>query len=197
MKILDCLQGTPEWLDARKGIPTASNFCKIITPKGERSKQREKYLYKVAAEAISGIIEETYQNAAMERGILMEAEARKFYSMVNDVEVQEVGFCLSDDEKYGCSPDGIVGEGILEIKCPLPATHIGYLIENKLPADYIPQVQGQLLVTGAKWCDFISYAPGIKPLVIRAKPNKTFLSALQAELEAFIKELDEIVRRFK
>jgi hypothetical protein len=40
MKIHNCTQGTEEWRKLRAGIPTASEFHKIITPKtGQLSKQ--------------------------------------------------------------------------------------------------------------------------------------------------------------
>jgi len=153
MKILELEQRTPEWYQARKGIPTASSFDKIITSKGEPSKQRTKYLYELAGERLGGIVDETYQNFAMLRGVEMEAEAKSLYEIIGQP-VQEVGFCLSDCGRFGCSPDGLVGDsGGVEIKCPLIATHVEYLIKNKeeMPVEYFQQVQGCLFVTGREW----------------------------------------------
>jgi len=196
MKIIDCVQGTPEWFAARCGIPTASNFDKIVTSKGEPSKQRTKYLYQLAGESITGIQEETYQNATMQRGIEMEAEARNLYSMTTGEELKEVGFCLS--KGVGASPDGLVGEkGGLEIKCPNLATHVGYLLENTLPTDYFQQVQGNLLVTGREWWTFMSYYPGIKPLIIKVNRNEIFIKSLEVELEIFCRELQQIIKKIK
>ena len=199
MQIINCEQLSPEWFEARCGVPSASNFDKLITSKGLPSKQRERYMYKLAGEKVSGTVEETYQNAAMLRGIEMEEEARDLYTVVTGRTVTEVGFCISDGPfKYGCSPDGLVGDdGSIEIKCPMAATHVGYLLANKLPTDYFQQVQGQLFVTGRKWTDFVSYYPGIKPLIIRVERDEVFIAALSIELIVFCKELETIINKIK
>ena len=199
MKIIDCLQGSPEWFLARCGIPTASNFDKIVDTSGKPSKQRRKYLYQLAGEKITGKPEETYQNAAMLRGTQMEGEARSFYELTNGEKVVQVGFCSSEGKAiYGASPDGFVGDdGGVEIKCPMISTHVGYLLDGNLPTDYFQQVQGGLLVTGRKWCDFISYYPGIDPLVVRVFPDMGFLLKLEAELNLFCAELEEVVKKLK
>ena len=198
MKIILCEQGTPEWNAIRCGIPTSSNFDKIITSDGKPSKQREKYLYTVAGEKVSGIKEETYQSFAMQQGVIKEEEARDYYKMHHDVEVQKVGFCLSDDGTYGCSPDGLVGkDGGLEIKCPQIHTHVGYMIKGKLLEDYFQQAQGSLFVTGRKWWDIMSYYAGLKPVIIRVTPDKAFHKALEIELEIFTRELKELVEKIK
>lgn len=196
MEIIYCEQGTPEWHAARCGKPTASSFDKIITLDGKPSKQREKYLYQLAGERAAGKAEETYTNGAMQRGREMEDEARKLYEFNYGIEVLRVGFCLSDG--YGASPDGLVGEdGGLEIKCPIASTHVGYLLKDELPGDYFQQVQGNLLVTGRKWWDFVSYYPAVKPLIIRVKPDKKFQGLLKAELIKFCQDLEEVVKKIK
>lgn len=201
MIILDVIQGSPEWHQARLGRPTASNFDKLVTTTGASSKQREKYLYQLAGERVSGKAEETYQNQAMQRGIEMEAEARAFYELTNNVKIEQVGICyLNEEKKVSCSPDGLVGkDGLIEIKCPLIYTHVGYLLNQNggLLQDYFQQVQGQLYVTGRKWCDLISYFPGIKPLVLRVDPDEKFLKALAVELEVFCKQLKEITEKIR
>lgn len=198
MKTINCEQGTPEWNAIRCGIPTSSNFDKIITAEGKPSKQKEKYLYTVAGEKVSGIKEETYQSFAMQQGVIKEEEARNYYKMLYDVEVQKVGFCLADNGSYGCSPDGLVGkDGGLEIKCPEIHTHVGYMIKGELLKDYFQQAQGSLFVTGRKWWDIMSYFAGLKPVIIRVLPDKTFYKALEVELEIFTKELNALVERIK
>lgn len=148
---------------------------------------------------MSGTCEDTYQNATMLRGIELEGEARNFYQIVNDVEVQQVGFCISDgDHKYGASPDALVGDdGGLEIKCPSMAVHVEYLLNGKLPTTYFQQVQGGLLVTSRKWWDFVSYYPGIKPLIVRVERDEVFIGKLKSELEKFCKDLDVVVNKIK
>jgi len=199
MRIIQVEQGSPEWHAARCGVPSASNFDMIVTTKGEPSKQAQKYLYRLAGEIVSGNSEETYQNGAMQRGRELEAEARKLYEFMTGLTVAQVGFCIADgDFAYGCSPDSLVGDdGGLEIKCPTMPVHVGYVLDNVLPTDYIQQVQGNLLVTGRKWWDFLSYYPGIKPLLIRVKPDKKFQAILKAELERFCVELKQITERIR
>lgn len=197
MKIIQVKQGSPEWHACRAGVPSASNFDMIVTSKGEPSKQAQKYMYRLAGECITGTPEETYQNAAMQRGVELEAEARMFYEMTNDCKIEQVGFCLADGG-WGCSPDGLVnGDGLIEIKCPSMAVHVGYLLDGKIPTDYFQQTQGQLLVTGRKWLDFISYYPAMKPLIVRVERDEEFIIKLEVELKKFIKELEEIVNKIK
>ena len=198
MKIVQAEQRSEEWFAARRGIPSASNFAKIITTKGEPSKQAEKYMFRLAGEKVSGITEETYQSAAMIRGCEMEKEAREFYELIKGATVEEVGFCLTDDGKVGCSPDGLVGEdGLIEIKDPIASTQVAYLLKGVLPLEYFQQVQGQLYVTGRKWLDFISYYPGLKPLMVRVLPDVKFQVNLDAELKKFCINLDEVVRKIQ
>lgn len=196
MEIFDCIQGEEDWFKARLGIPTSSSFDKIITTAGLPSKSAEKYMFKLAGEFVSGKSEETYQNAAMQRGTELEDEARQLYQIVNDVEVEQVGFCLA--EGYGCSPDGLVGkDGMLEIKCPSVSVHVEYLLKGKLPTAYFQQVQGQMLVTERKFCEFISYYPGIKPFIIRVERDEEFLAKLEVELEKFCAELKETINKIR
>lgn len=197
MKILEHEQRTPEWYAARKGIPTASDFDKIITLTGSQSKQRQKYLYQLAGERLGGVVDEAYQSFAMLQGIEKEAEARALYELIKEP-VQEVGLCLSDCGRFGCSPDGLVNEdGLVEIKCPIISTHVEYLLKSKdeCPIEYFQQTQGQLFVTGRRWVDFVSYFPGLPPLVVREEPNEVFQKLLRKELEAFCQELDDIVKK--
>lgn len=193
-KVIEAEQRSPEWFEARKGVPSASDFDKIVTSTGAQSKQRNKYMYQLVGEKLGAIVDDGYQNAAMLRGIELESEARSLYEIARD-SVKEVGFCLHSDG-FGASPDGLVGEdGLVEIKCPILPTHIEYLIKGELPVEYIQQVQGQMLVTDRKWNDFVSYYPGLKPLIVRVNRDDVFLGLLRKELELFIKELNELFNK--
>ena len=196
MQIFDFEQRSEDWFKIRSGVPSASEFSNIVQSDGSPSKSRTKYLYKLVGEKLGALPEESYTNKAIENGILREADAREMYS--RDVKpVVQVGFCIHD-EGYGCSPDGLVEEdGLVEIKCPILSTHIEYLIKQKLPTDYVQQVQGQLLVTGRKYNDFISYYPGLKPLVVRCYRDEVFISRLRSELLKFIAELNELTERLR
>ncbi len=199
MIILDVEQGSEEWLKARCGIPTASNFDKIVTTKGEPSKQAKKYMNQLAGEKITGVPAENFKSAYMERGKEVEEEARNFYNLVADAEIQCVGLVYGDDTKsYSCSPDGLLGvDGGFEVKCPAIFTHVEYLLKGVLPLDYFQQVQGNLFVTGRKWWDFFSYYPGLKPLKIRVYRNEAFIVALKHELDLFCLELNNVTEKIR
>jgi putative phage-type endonuclease len=153
----------------------------------------------LAAERVTGKLEESYKNECMDRGKQMEAEAVNLYEMLTTEKIQEVGVCYPDEKKIcSCSPDRLVGEeGLLEIKCPISTTHVEYLLANKLPIEYVQQVQGQLYVTGRKWCDFMSYYPSIKPMIVRVLRSEIFINALAIEIEVFVKQLDEMTERIR
>lgn len=197
--VTDFAQGSPEWFAARAGVPSASCFDKIVTSKGKPSKQRTAYLHQLAGEAILGEKEEGYTSPAMERGVELESEARTLYEFVNGTKVDEVALCYADERKlWSCSPDGLVGEtGGLEIKCPKIHTHVEYLIGNKLPTKYFQQVQGSLSITGREYWDFVSYFPGLPPLVVRVEPDKDFHSLLGDELERFAADLHLTIKKIK
>jgi putative phage-type endonuclease len=197
MIILDCEQYSEEWFAARAGLPTASSFDKIVTTKGEPSKSAKNYMYQLAGENITGIKTDTYQNAAMQRGLEMEAEAKELFRFaVGDV--REVGLVYPDEQKkYSCSPDGLLEDAGLEIKCPLIHTHVSYLLSNILPTDYIQQVQGSMLVTGFKKWFFMSYYPALPPLILEIERDDAFIAKLSAELDKFCLELAGVTKQLK
>ena len=199
MRVINVEQRSPEWFEARLGVPTSSNFSKIITMTGKPSTQSKNYMYKLAGEKVSKVIEDSYQNSAMLRGIELEDEARQMYQIVSGNAVEEVGFCITEGDMIcGASPDGLMGDdGLIEIKCPAVHTHVGYLMDNKLPSEYFQQVQGQLLVTGRKYCDFVSYFPGIKPLIIKVERDEDFLKLLKVELTMFCGKLNMTIKQLK
>lgn len=197
--IVECEQRSEEWNSCRLGIPTASNFDAIVTSKGEPSKQVDKYLAKLATERITGNRVKGFESEDMLRGAEIEADALSFYEFSQGVEIRKIGFAFKDDNKrFGASPDGLVGEdGSLELKCPLAHTHVEYLIDNKLPTAYIVQVQGQLFVTGRKWVDFMSFYPGLRPLIIRVYRDEVLISKLEMALVKFCQDLDALVEKIR
>lgn len=191
-------QGSEAWFDLRVGRITASKFSDLMA--GESTKTYKDLIYNTAGEIIAGTKEESYSNAIMERGVELEPEARLLYEEVCSVMVDQVGFVTHDEihpEYIGVSPDGMIdGGGLIEIKCPIMKTHIGYLDADKLPTIYKWQVQGQLLVTGEPFCDFMSYYPGIRPLIVRVEPDKEMHEQLLERIEITVKQIKEIVNRF-
>ena len=185
MRKIECEQGSVEWLNARLGVPSASMFAKIVTTKGAWSTQADGYINQLIAEDLTGEPTPFYQNEHMARGTELEPEARSAYEFLNDVVVEQVGFCLHDTMRAGCSPDGLVGdegEGGLEIKCPSGAVHVSYLRDGKLPSKYYQQVMGCLWITGRKWWDFMSYHPDMKPLIVRVERDEEYITALEAHV---------------
>lgn len=201
LKIIDCVQGSPEWLKARLGIPTASNFDKIMTNSGAQSKQRQKYLYQLAGEAVTGEYVQGYKSPAMQRGNELEDEARKLYAFIKQVEVKQVGFCHLDlaGLSAGCSPDGLIGDnGLLEIKCPNMTTHIEYLLTPaKLGDDYWSQVQGQLYVTDRDWVHVLSYYPKLKHVILEVWVDPKFRDMLVDHLSVFTSDLKAAIKKIK
>jgi len=200
MIIVDIQQNTPEWEKEKLGKPSASNCSKIITNKGEPSKQREGYLYELAGEVITGNKEISWRNACTDQGNEREQEAIDFFSMLKNKEVQKVGVVYKDeDRKFLCSPDGIIlkKEEGFECKNPLAKTQVKYLLDNVLPADYFGQVQFSLYVTGFKIWNFFSYVPGMKPLLLRVKRDEKFLEILDVEIKKFCADLEAIVSKIK
>ncbi len=195
MKIFECLQYSPEWWQLRLTVPTASCFDRILTPKTMKpSAQQEDYICELIGDLIAPtapfFTEREGHTAAMRNGINTEPEARRWYEMECGLDVRQVGFIKTDDDRFGASPDGLIlgidGNPIggLELKCPLPKTQVKYLVSGDLPDEYKWQVHGSLIVSGLSFWDFVSYCPGLEPLRIRVEPDKD-TEALKAELEKF------------
>lgn len=159
MEVINCEQGEEEWHKCRLGMVTASEFSSVLA-KGQ-GKTRHSYMLRLASERLTGVAPQGYTNAAMEWGTETEPQARGAYELFQDVQVEQVGFCRLD-EWVGCSPDSLVGkDGLLEIKCPNTTTQIDTFLKDSVPAGHKAQIQGQLYVTGRKWCDFVSFDPRI------------------------------------
>lgn len=214
MKVYLMPQYTPEWWEARRGRPTASEFDKILTPTGKRSAQAKRYAARLATELVNlsptAFSDRRIGTPAMEAGRRSEPDARRFYSLLRGTDVQQVGFVVSACGRFGCSPDGLVGleaadagqdeqnglllpwveaeaAGLLELKCPLLETHAEYRVEGDdyLPGEYKPQVHGQLLVTGLPWVDFLSYAEGLDAHLVRVVPDD-YTRLLAEALDEFL-----------
>lgn len=188
MRILTCEQGSEEWVQARLGVCTASEFDKIITPgKMKASTQAVGYRRKLLAEWITGQPSDGYRSDWMDRGNEIEAQARTAYAFMTDNEVTQVGFVYRDGEMVGASPDGLIGkDGGLELKCPAPHTHVGYLLDNKVPTAYIAQIQGNMWVCERRWWDFMSYYPGMDPLIVRVERDDVFIDKLASLVDTFV-----------
>lgn len=180
------------------GIPTSSSFHKIITPQGKPSKQWREYACVLIAERILQRRIEFYNSPAMERGLIVEAEAADWYEFDHDVTVQQVGFITDDNHTVGCSPDRLVGdEGLLEIKAPLPQTQIGYWISGEVNERFRPQLQGQLYVSQRSWVDIVCWHDVLPKIVMRVEPDQKFIEALDRELQIFNYFIERVMEKIR
>lgn len=198
-------QGTPEWFDIRKGIPTASNFQCLMTTKGE-GKGRKTYLYQLAAELIGKLPIESYKNQYMERGHEQEDKARRDLMFMADIDpdtVKQVGFVTNDTlcrgGLVGCSPDALVGEDEgIEIKTARADLLLEILDTRDdvwIPPEHIAQVQGNMWVTGRKAWHLGIYAPGMPLFKRTIRRDYSYCEALTRAVGEFYQELNELVRR--
>ena len=187
----DIEQGSPEWFAIRAGKPTASCFDKVLTPTGRPSSQADVYINTLLAEIVTGgSVQDWEGNQWTERGNELEPEAVLYYELQKNITTEKVGFVTNYG--VGCSPDRFVGDdGLLEIKCPKASTQIGYLLNNKLEPKYIPQIQGQLYVTGRKWCDWLAYSDELPSLIIRVERDEQYINSLAEALQKLIKDIDD------
>lgn len=193
-------QGSAEWFAQRAGKVTASRVADVIAKtKTGWGASRANYAAQLVAERLTGNVEPTFTNAAMQWGTDKEPEAREAYEFHAGVFVDQVG--MIDHPKIamtGASPDGLVGDdGLVEIKCPNTATHIETLLSGKVPAKYVTQMAWQMACTGRAWCDFVSFDPRMpehmRLFVQRVDRDDALIAALEAEVSAFLAEVSDTV----
>lgn len=187
----ELIQGSPEWLQVRKGHPTASRFGDIITAKTcEVSKSSTGYIRELIGECFCPEFEYWSGNKFTQRGTEIEPEARDSFAAETGLAVEQVGFCLADDGICGCSPDGLIvdssGQYIagLELKCPTPKVHVGYVLDGVLPDEYKQQVHGGMAITGLNEWHFWSYFPGMRHFHLVINRDE-YTEKLSAGLAAF------------
>jgi hypothetical protein len=197
IQVLEVDQGSPEWFQARAGIPTASEFSTVMAKGGGASVTRAKYMRQLAGEILTGEpAPEGYSNAFMERGKLLEDEARSLFAFMRDVEPQRVGFIRNGQK--GASPDSLIGENAgLEIKVAIPAVQIERLQRGTLPTEHVAQVQGSMLVSERDTWDFMSYCPKLPPLILTIPRDEAYIATLAKAVDAFNEELDAMVQSIR
>lgn len=200
LEIFNCEQNSPEWFEARRGIPTASMFKTVMASGkgGGESLTRAKYMRELVGERITGEVQEGFTNRHMDRGKDMEEEARNFYAFVNDQDIERVGFIRNGNK--GCSPDGLCGKnGMVEFKTALPAIVIEALLADRPPPEHIGQCQGGLWVAEREWIDLNLYWPKMPAFKKRIYRDEAYIATMRAAVAAFNEELDELeakIRRF-
>lgn len=195
-------QRTPEWYAIRCGIPTASEFHRIITPLGKPSTQAAGYMNRLLAEWVLGEpLDNDYDNSYMQHGRENEAAAIKAFEFQTDLKTSKVGFVTTDDGLIGCSPDRLVEEiGTLEIKCPAPQTQIGYLLDTSVAKEYKVQSQGQLSICERDKAWVSSYHPRLAPSILETGRDDAFIrlmsSAVRMFVDLMLEKREELERRY-
>ncbi len=199
MIILDHEQGSPEWLAARLGKPSASMFSKLITATGKPSSSADGYINQLIAERLRGQSEPFYVTEWMARGTELEPEAREAYEFISGNDVIETGFILDTGFEYGCSPDGLITDkGGLEIKCPAPQTMVSYLRDNQVGVKkYWQQIQGCMWISQREWWDFFAYHPEMPHVIVRVERDEDFIAKLAEEVTKAVEIILNQVEKLK
>jgi hypothetical protein len=198
IQTVDCIQGSDEWYRVRMGMPTASEFATILAKgrDGGASVTRRKYLLTLAGERITGEPAETFSNGHMERGKIMEDEARDLYSLMAGVDPQRVGFIINGPK--GCSPDALIGHnGMVEIKTKLPHLVIDCILKDEFPPEHKAQCQGALWVAEREWIDIAIYWPRLPLFLKRAYRDDGYIANLAGAVSQFNDELVATVERVR
>ena len=202
MNIVNCQQGTPEWLAARAGKVTASAISNVLM-KPETAGFRD-YQAQIVAEILTGKPQGSdYTNAAMQFGTETEPLARSAYEAETGFSVDQVGMVIHPTiDRAGASPDGLVGDSALvEIKCPKVSTHLSYLIAGVVPTTYKNQMAWQMACTGRAWCDFVSFRPdlpeNLQLFVVQYKRDEAKIAELETAVISFLVGVDQMIEKLK
>jgi putative phage-type endonuclease len=193
-------QRTDAWFAARCGKATASRIADIMAKtRNGYGATRANYEAQLIAERLTGKVQDSFSNAAMQWGTDKEPEARSAYEFLMDVEVVEVGFIDHPTiPNSGASPDGLVGDdGLVEFKCPNTATHLATLLDPTIPDKYLKQMYWQMACTGRQWCDWVSYDPRLPESMsfirIRVYRDDAAIAEIEKEVAEFLRGVDEKV----
>ena len=195
-------QGSPEWFAQRLGKATASRIADIIArTKTGYSTSRANYAAELVCERLTGAQAERFTNAAMQWGTEKEPDAKAAYEFIHNAQVEPAEFVPHPTiAMTGASPDGYVGDvGLIEVKCPISATHIETLLKGHVPDKYEVQMLWQMACTGRAWCDYVSFDPRLPPhlqlFVKRVHRNGPRIEELEAEVRSFLAEVDDTIAK--
>jgi hypothetical protein len=197
--VVPCAQRTPEWAAARLGRLTsirAADMLATIKSGGEAAGRRNLRVQLVLERITGRSHERGFISQAMQDGIDREVDACGWYEALTGRVLKETGFLRHDQLRAGCSLDGHVGdfEGIVEVKSPIAATHLDYLKTGIIPGEYQKQITHALWISGAKWCDWLSFQPDFpEPLrvrLVRVKRDDDEIREYEKKACAFLDEVD-------
>jgi hypothetical protein len=192
----ELIQGSPEWLQARCGLLTASEMHRIVTPAKLKAADNDKsraHLYELLAQRVTQFVEPTYVGEHMLRGQADEEEALSIYEDAYEAG-HRVGFVTNDKWGFmlGFSPDLLVGDnGFVEVKSRIQREQVRTILAAQMPEDFVLQVQTGLLVSERKWCDFVSFSAGLPMFTKRVFPDEEVQAAILAAAAKFHERLEE------
>ncbi len=205
--VISTEQRSPEWFAARAGRLTGSRAADMLaTIKSGEAAARRDYRMQLITERLTGQPQDDggFVNAAMQRGVELEPKARLAYESLTGNVVIQTGFLSHLDFMAGCSLDGHIDcfKGILELKVPKSSTHLRYWRgPSSLPTEYVPQVTHNLWVTGAEWCDFLSFddrfPADLQTFLVRVKREDVDIAGYEKKALAFLEEIDAEVNAIK
>lgn len=204
--IIDAEQRSPEWFAARAGLLTGSRAADMLaTIKSGEAAARRDYRLQLVCERLTGQPQEDgFINAAMQRGIDLEPKAFAAYEALTGSVAVRTGFLRHVTHLAGCSLDGHVDNfaGIVEIKCPKSATHLKYWRgPGTAPDEYLPQITHNLWITGAQWCDFLSFddrfPADLQTFLVRVTREDVDIESYEKKALAFLAEVDAEVNAIK
>lgn len=205
--VIECAQKTPEWFAARAGRLTGSRAADMLAviKSGEAAARRD-YRMQLVTERLTGQPQDDggFVNAAMTRGVELEPKARLAYESLTGNVAGQTGFLAHLDYMAGCSLDAHVDNfaGIVEIKCPKSSTHLKYWRgKGEVPSEHLPQITHNLWVTGAEWCDFLSFddrfPEDLQTFLVRVKRSDVHLDTYEKKALAFLAEVEAEVNAIK
>jgi hypothetical protein len=170
-----------------------------LQKKDKEAANRANYRAEIVCERLTGRAADHFVSFDMEWGTANEPLARAAYEIHFGLDVDSIGFAKHEKiDGFGASPDGLVDkDGLLEIKCPKTATHIGYLLDNVVPEEYQPQMLAEMACTGRQWCDFISFDPRLpkklQMFAVRFHRDEKRIEEMEKEVQKFLFEVDTTI----
>ncbi len=200
--VVDAAQRSSAWFEARLGRLTGSKAAAMLASRQDKEEAAARRDLRAAlvVERLTGQVQDDgYVSPEMRRAIAVEPLAVAAYEARTGHVVQRTGFLSHDTLPVGCSLDGHLGDfaGILEIKCPKSATHLTYLREGTVPPAYLPQIVHNLWISGAAWCDFLSFddrfPPHLQTVCVRYHRNEQEIALYTVAVARFLDEIGDEV----
>ena len=153
------------------------------------------------------LLQVTASSKALAWGNDQEMNARGMYASITKRKVTSCG-AIQFSDYFADSPDGLCIEdnGAIEIKCPQNKTHTDYLVGvhdaeslKAIKPDYYWQCMAHMTVSGADWCDWMSYCPfSKKPLhVVRIERDSSAIATLLDRLELAEQRANEMIQQIQ